>query len=349
MTVEDTEVQAEGPINEVTQTEPKFDKLPSREALERALEQDREKNPKPEQEPVAAKEPVSKPAAVEQELDPPSEFSAEGKKAWREGDRVGIQREYRRLHDSRTQEITRAQTAEKQAREEAKAYSDLDNYAAEYIKERAKEGIPKGQAMREAFQLIYEFKKGDPSSVKSELKKIGIDLDKPSTAAATTVNDPRLDTIQKDLEDIKKEKEAQNFQRLTQTFGEIFKDLGSLKTRTGDPVYPELLDNSEAGQQFAKELGSLAFNPQFQAGVLRRFPDADLKVVVREGYKYLGGKVSGEPAKVSTSDQKQIDKSRRAAASTPGRVVARNESSSLAGKLSNRAALARAAEERQEH
>ena len=69
-----------------------------------------------------------------------------------------------------------------------------------------------------------------------------------------------------------------------------------------------------------------------------------------EAYKHLGGKVSGDPVEVSKETQsKHIEKSRRAAASTPGGVQRRNDSSNLIGKLSNRAALVRALEEQREH
>ena len=350
MTVIDTEARPDEPLNEEVQTEPKFDKLGNREALEKALSVERESEPE-------KKESVAEPARKEPEvkaapeIEPPSEFSSEGKRAWREKDLSGIQKEYRRLHDSRTQEITRAQTEEKKAKEEARVWRDLGKACAPYIEARGKEGVSPEKAMMEAIDLVNEFRKGDPASIKAELKKAGIDLDKASTAVGAIPPEvqERLDTLQKNQDEFIKEREARKFESLVHTFEGIFGEMGSQKTRTGDPVYPDLLDTSEKGQQFARELGSLAFSPQFQEGAKRRFPEADLKIVIREGYKYLGGKVSGEAAKVSTSNQAHIDKSRRAAAAAPGRVISRNDSSNLVGKLSNRAALVRALEESREH
>ena len=325
--------------------ESKFDGMSGRDALQKAIVEKREVPaevaPKPEQ-----AQPAKSVAAPSAEPEPPSEFSADGKKAWKDKDVTGIQKEFRRLHDARTKEITRAQAAERRANEDAKTWRELGKMAAPYIEARGHEGVSPDKAIMEALALIQEFKKGDPATVKAELKKIGIDLDAKGTATTSAV-DPAIDSLQKTVKELKSEREAEKLQKVAQTFETIFNSLTSQKTRAGESVFPDLLDNSEKGMQFARELGSLTKDERFQAGVLRRFPDADLTVVVREAYKYLGGKVSGEPVKVSQDDKKHIEKSRRAAASTPGRAVARNESSNLVGKLSNRAALIRAIEERE--
>lgn len=341
------EVRLEAPVAEQTVEEkPKYDGLSNREALAEAVKIHRD-GKEPEQ-PTNAE--VKE--AVQSEIEPPSEFSKEGKEAWRRKDIPAIQKEYRRIHDARTAEITRAQRAEREAREatekernEAKTWRQLGDMAAPYIESRAKDGVTPQQAMMEALALINEFKKGDPATVKAELKKIGIDLDKAPAQAATSALDPKIEALQKTVDELKRDKEDQQLQKTVQTFEAIFQTLGSQKTRTGDPVFPDLLDNSEAGIQFARELGSLTQDQRFQAGVLRRFPDADLTVLVREAYKYLGGRVSGEPVKVSTqSNQQHLQRSRRASAASPGRTAPRVNDSNLSGKLSNRAALRKALE-----
>lgn len=336
-----------------TPTEDKSDKLSNREALELAISEKREVRESPQElRPVIENQPTQKEVkqAVEADIEPPAEFSAAGKKAWAEKNLPEIQKEYSRIHHARTQEITRAQKAEREAREDAKTWRELGKMAAPYIEARGTEGVTPQQAMMEALALIQEFKKGDPATVKAELKKIGIDLDSPNTHSSKNIDESKINTLQERLERLESEREAQRLQSTVQTFESVFNNLASQKTRTGEPVFPGLLDNSESGIEFARELGSLTQDQRFQAGVLRRFPNADFSIVVREAYKYLGGKVSGEPVTVSTSTQtKHIEKSRRAAASTPGGIVRRNDTSSLVGKLSNRAALARALEEQQEH
>lgn len=346
------------PVAEESITEPaQFDKLSNREALEKAIGEKREVKPVTER--ASETSTPSKPE-VQADIEAPAGFSKEGVKAWQDKDITGIQKEYRRIYDSRTQEISRAQTEEKKAREEArlakeegKTWRDLGEKIKPYIAARGEEGVTPEKAMMEALSLIDAFRKADPATAKAELKRLGIDLDKASGSPAVATVPPevkaQLDTLQKAHDESIKEREEQRFQTFANTFTQIFDTLTSQKTRTGDSVFPDLLDNSEKGMQFAKELGSLTQDQRFQQGVLRRFPDADLTTVVREAYKYLGGKVSGEPVKVSTSNQQHIDKSRRAAASTPAKAVSRNDSSNLVGKLSNRAALARALDESREH
>lgn len=333
-----------------TPQEEKFDKLSTRDALERVMKERAEAKadaPSVQEEPTKAE--VKE--AVEADLEPPSEFSAAGKQAWKEKNIAGIQREFRRIHDARTQEITRAQRAERETLEKARPWMSLGEKAAPYIAARGKQGVPPETAMMEALALVDSFKSSDPATVKAELKKIGIDLDKASGAPAVALPPEvtqRLDTLQRTTEDLIKERETRRFQEVAQSFESIFKTLGSQKTRTGEPVLPDLHDNSEAGAQFAREIGSLTADERFRAGVMRRIPDADESKIVLEAYKFLGGRVSGPPVGVSTSNQQHVEKSRRAAASTPARPVNRGDSSNLIGKLGQRAAIERAIAESRE-
>ena len=313
----------------------KFDKMSNSDALKQAISDHKGAE--------AKSEPTSKPevkAAVESDPEPPAEFSAAGKKAWKEKDFSGVQKEYSRIHTARTQEISRAQTEARQAREEAKTWRDLGEMAKPYIEARGTEGVTPQAAMMEALALIQEFKKGDPATVKAELKKIGIDLDQAGTPKEKSHVVDEIGTLRDSVKELLNEREAIKFHNTAKTFDAVFAKLNESKTRTGEVPFPDLLDNSEKGMEFAQELGSLTQDARFQAGVLRRFPDADLTVLVREAYKYLGGRVSGEPVKVSPEkDKAHSDKARRAAASTPGRVVARNEQSNLNGKLGSKEAI----------
>lgn len=349
---EETENKEVVTTNDIVE-EDKSDKLSNRDALEAAISEKRQVSE--EAKPIATEQNITNKEikqAVDADIQPPAEFSAAGKKAWAEKNLSEIQKEYARIHTARTQEITRAQRAEREAREDAKTWRELGKMAAPYIEARGQQGVTPQQAMMEALALIQEIKKGDPSSIKSELKKIGIDLDSQNSHSSTAKNfdDSKINTLQERLERLESERENQRIQTLAITYDNVFKKVISEKTRTGETVFPDLLDNSEKGIEFAKELGSLTQDQRFQAGVLRRFPDADLSTVVKEAYKYLGGKVAGESVTVSPENNTtHIVKSRRAAASTPGGIVKRNDPSSLIGKLSARAALARALEEQQEH
>lgn len=330
--------------------------LSNREALEKAIEIHRSDDP------VAKKQEVSKPQATTTtaapEIEPPAGFSKEGIEAWKNKDIAGIQKEYKRIHDSRTQEISRAQTSEKRAieqanreRQEAQTWRELGKMAAPYIEAQGMQGVTPQQAIMNALGLITAFQKSDPATAKAELKKIGIDLDKmPENNSNNSVPKEVLDEIsalRKWKNDTESELENRKFQEVVHNYESAYKTLDSLKTRTGEKAFPDLLDeqfcSTDAGKQFHSELGSLTKDPIFVKGVLRRFPSADFATVCREAYIALGGKVAGAPVTVSTNNQ-DTNRKIRAAASSPGKPVPRADVSSLKGKLSNRAAAAKALE-----
>lgn len=317
--------------------------MSQREAIRAAIAQhgDGDKVEKPT--PVQVKD------AVDDEVAPPAAFSAEAKEAWRNKDYKRVNQEYDRLFRARDQEVGRVHTRERQLEQENKVWKDLAKQAGPYIEARGAEGVTPEKAMMEALALINEFKKADPSTVKAELKRIGIDLDKTSTSSAN-LPDEKISTLQSRLEALERDKEAQVYEKAVQTFGTVYQKLSSQKNRTGDPVFPDLLDDSPSGIQFGHDLGSLTQDPKFQAGVLRRFPDADLVTVTREAYKYLGGRVAGEQVKESPkSNQQHIIQSRRAAASTPGRATSTKSSSDYIGKLSRKEAIRAAIAEQERH
>lgn len=292
-------------------------------------------------------------AAVQADPEPPSEFSTAGKKAWKEKDISGIQKEYNRINTLRVQEVTRAQASEKKAVEESKSWQDIDVIAKPYIDEAMSRGMTRAQAVSNAFALIGALKKADPEVTKAELKRAGIDLDK-SPSTPTLALPPELEkkiegmqAFQKSLQD---KEEARELSLKVQSFDEAFTKLKTLKNRTGEPVLPDLeLDhNTKEGELFFRRLGSRAQDPEFQALVLSRFPEADFTVIVSEAYKSVLGRVSGNPAQVSKSNPQQLNKSRRAAASTPGRNVSRTENSNLVGKLGKREALRQAIRDHRE-
>jgi len=313
-----------------------------REAIRAAIAEHKEGAPE-RPAPAAVK------AAVDDEIKPPATFSAEAKEAWVRKDYKRVNQEYERLFRARDQEVGRVQTRERQLEQENKTWKDLAKQAAPYIEARAADGVTPEKAMMEALSLINEFKKADPSSVKAELKRIGIDLDAAPRSGASAPGE-QISTLQSRLEALERDKEAQVYEKTAQTFSAVYQNLTSQKNRTGDPVFPDLLDNSESGIQFGRDLGSLTQDPKFQQGVLRRFPDADLVTVTREAYKYLGGRVVGEVAKESPqSNQKHIQQSRRAAASTPGRATSTKSASDYLGKLSRKAAIRAAIAENEGH
>ena len=336
------------------------DKLSNRDALAKAIEERRESRTagdQPSERSTQAAAPTNTEikAAVKAGVDAPSEFSKEEKEAWDRGDIAGIQKAYRRVHDGRTVELTRAQRAEREAREAAKAaqnegktWRTLGDRLSPYIERRGKEGVAPDVAMMQLADLLEALKKESPETTRAELKRLGINLDGSSTTGSSALEE-KISGLQAKVDSVLLEKEQRETEKVVSEFTTSINTLAALKTRTGESVFPGFQDVSEAGRQFAAELGSLTREPWFIHGVRRRIPQASHIDFVREAYLHLGGKVSGEPVSVSHDNKQQAEKSRRAAASTPGRSAARNDSSNLAGKLSTRAALARAIAESREH
>lgn len=328
------------------------EKLSNRDALERAITESREpKEPEQLREAREAREnPTKKEVtqAVEADVMPPSEFSAAGKEAWTRKDIGGIQKEFRRLSDARTQEVSRAQSEAKRASEESRSYKDLASKIAPYIEARGKEGTTPEQAMMEAVALVDQLKKGKRQSL-ADLKKLGFDFADDVAGNANSALEQKIEALQRSHDTLLQTEKVRHFDNVVGQFQASFQELGDQKTRTGQPIFPDLFDESEAGKQFAKELGSLASDGRFIAGVTRRFPGATHAILCREAYKYLGGRVSEENGRVSKEPNQDINKKRRAAASTPGRNVPSADAKNLVGKLGNRAALAKALEEQREH
>lgn len=352
------DVNLEAPVVETTVEAPKFDGLSNRDALKESIAIHRDgKDP----EEVKAVAPTSKEVkqAVDADSEPPAAFNKEEAEAWRMKDIAGVQRAFRRIDTARLAELSRAQTAEKKAREEiekerasVKPARDMAERVRNYLSVRGEENLPDEVKIAQALQLVDEMRKGDGKAVKAELLKMGIDLDKASEKTTSEKN-PDIDALQKTVEALKQERENEKLEKTTHTFDSAFQFLRSQKTRAGEPVFPDLFDTSEKGMRFAERIGSRTSDPYFKARVAELFPDGDFTVLVREAYKAELGRVSGEPVQVSTkSNQQHIDKSRRAAAAVPGRtapVTSRSEVDNLRGKLSSRAAMAKALEIHREH
>lgn len=335
------------PVETIEVTKPEFDKLSRQDAVKKAVAEHREA--RTIEAPVVTRDTPTK-TEIKQDLaedvDPPSGFSKEEKEAWKNKDIAGIQKAYRRLDNDRTREISRAQSSEQKAWAESKKWLDLNPIAEPYVKAREKEGVTTHQAIKEALDLVVALKSTEPTKIKEALRQAKIDLD---AAPGQPFDTSKIDALQNDINEIKKKEQAKEFDRLAQTFDSVFTKLASQKNRTGQSVFPDFLDNSEKGKQMAHEIGSLAFDPKFQAGVLRRFPDADLEVVVREAYKYVGGSVQGESVRVSQESNQDIERKKRASLSTPAKQVSRGDRSSLIGKLSTKAAVRQALKDYREH
>lgn len=354
-------MEGEIPAQEVTAgeqpKEEKKDGISNREALQKAIEKHRPEVEFKKSEKTELKDKEPKKEEVSEDIEPPAGFNKQEIEAWKAKDIKGIQAAFRRVHTASTQEMTRAQSAERQAREEAnrekqeaQTWRELGKMASPYIEAQGLKGVTPQQAMMNALGLITAFQKADPVTAKAELKALGIDLDKSpeQTSSIPKEYQEKIDALQKWKSDTELKLKDQEFQGVVQHYESAYKSLDSLTTRTGEKVFPDLLDeqfcSTEEGKLFHAELGSLTKDPIFVKGVFRRFPKADFTTVCREAYVALGGKVTGAPVTVSTNNQQDLTKKMRAAASSPGKPAARIDASSLKGKLGKRAAMQKALE-----
>lgn len=333
--------------------DPKPDSLDRKDAIREAIAKHSEtERPVEKAVPEAGSEPTK--AEVKEAVDngePPAEFSAEAKKAWKDGDSRRVIQEYDKLARERLRRMSKAETERNQAIESTKPIKDLVDQVRTYLAARGDDDLPDHVKIAQTLQLMNEMRKGaeaDPEVITTELKKLGVDLSR--TGGKNNSENSVLTSLQETVSALVSEREARVYEQTKGVFTEAFNTLASQKTRTGEPVFPYLLDNSDLGIQFAAELGSRTKDPQFRKWVEHRFPDADHTTLVREAYLSLGGKVSGEPVQVSASNQEHIQKSRRAAASTPGRPTSSKTSNSQIGKLDRKSAIRAAiADHRGEH
>lgn len=358
MTIEENENEENTVNNVETNTEQKgkegasndnnrgddFDGLSNRDAIKKAIQVHREGKPA-DTEPQKASETPTK-AEVKQDLaddlEPPSGFNKQEIEAWKAKDMKGIMQGYTRLSKLRQQATNQALTDRDKAYQEVKPWKDLDPVVKPYIEARQKEGVTMHQAVKEALDLVVALRNGKPDEVKKALEQAKINLDESSGGEKKFDDSPLQNRIQT-LEQII---ERQETSKLASAYDQVFRELGALKTRAGNPAFPEFTfqPGDENGNQLAAAIGSSTRDPAFIAGVRRRIPDADFKTVVLEAYKFHGGKVAGAPiVEASQNDnQKHFERARRAASSAPARQASRNDKSSMIGKLSNTAAIKQA-------
>lgn len=268
------------------------------EAIEVALEH--HEGPKEESKPAQVKEAAAAPEEKEEEIEAPSEFNAQEKEAWHNGDRRGISAAWNRINASRlahinnlTNEIQRAKAAP-----------------------QSKEDDPNAR-------VVAAIKANPIAAVHQILKVRGLTPEQVFNQEQQQAleRDDQLGTLRSTVEELNSWRQQQEIERVGQQFGQVFDSLQGAKTAAGEPVYPDLTED-ESGYRLAKAIGSLAVSPQLQAAVRFRNPGAGLLDFSREAYKLLGGRVieSNQSPRSQESTQKHINQAKRARISTPGKA-----------------------------
>ena len=120
--------------NQEVGQEPKVDSLSTREAIQVAVAKvesgEAATTEAPSSEALPTKTEVKE---LVNEVEPPAEFSAKAKEAWKNKDYKTVNEEYLRLHNSRTIALTRAQQEKDRLEKEVRPVRDLSQKVKDYF------------------------------------------------------------------------------------------------------------------------------------------------------------------------------------------------------------------------
>lgn len=317
-------VEAEKPNETETET-----KLSRREALEVGLAVVKEKEEAKAADSPTTEVPAPAAAAVEAKpttLEPPSEWTKEEKEDFKNASRKS-QEAALRLEGSRSGKLKEISSRENQLRDQAKEFQDLTELRAAltpYLKATG-EKLPTDVALKKALKMWGEFEHAeDPKLAAAEyLKAKGIDV--PEGFLEKKDKTP-LQVDPKTIKDeVKAEIAAEQQQAwLAQERANASLELETAVNEAGLPRYPQF-SNTEDGIRLASKMGQLVAgnlhdSVGFYAYCKARIPEAELsqRKILEEAYKWFGGTVDDTPGK-KAPDKKHLEKSNRAASSTPGR------------------------------
>lgn len=261
----------------------------------------------------------STPAAVEAsaksddgEVEPPAEFSAEGKDAWRRGDRKGIHAEYRRIHEARTRELSRLQT-------ETHTLRQMSQTIAPYLEAAGLKGKDPTRAIMESVAVVNEIRKNPREALAKIAEARGIKVQFGDDGSGQNAPaSPEISDLRNQVQALTSKLQADEVRRLAMQFDEVFGSMRSATNGAGEPMFPDLTPD-DRGRALAMRIGSLVRSRDFVAAVRSRIPGASLRDLVVEAYRWHGGRVSESAGTRSLTDNEQIERARRAASSQPGR------------------------------
>lgn len=307
MDPENENAEAEEPKKELTRSED-LDQALAKAVAATSGEATEEATPEKEEAKAAPEV-----AVVEEEVEPPAEFSGPAKEAWKNGDRKAIRAEWDRINHSRLGELSRLQN-------EDSSFKGLVKELKPYIEAAGLQGKSPQQAVMEALALANELKNNPLESVRNIIKvaKLNPDSIFSDDAPQKNVPDENFTALQKEVEALRLEREQERLQVLGQHFGAVFQSLAEEKNKAGTQRYLDLQD-TEAGFKLASEIGSLIRKPDFQQAVRSRIPGAGLREFVVEAYRWFGGRVDESESSRSQQNSNHVQKAKRAASSVPAR------------------------------
>lgn len=252
---------------------------------------------------------------------------------------------------SRIEAIKREKEDLKREATELQWAKDIVKEITPFLKTRGDKGPTHTQVIN-ALKVVNEVDSNTQAAVVSILKAKGIPVPRElEDSAQESAPDPQIATLQEELKTIKDRQAQEDLKNAHARMQKALSDFESDKNAAGATKYPDF-NNTESGINLARNIGSLVrgehpHSQGFFAYVEARVSDKSDLSIMREAYKWFGGKVDDSETPRTQATQKQIMRSSRASSSVPGRGAS-SSSSGPAKKLSRRDALAAALEEHRE-
>ena len=303
---------------EVKETEtPETETKTASEDLSQALDRALAESDKPDEEKAAPAPAAEKEAAAPEEkpLSPPAEWTGEEKEAFKELN-VKSQKAALRLHQSNRAEFTRFRQEKGQFEQESATIKQLADTVKPFIEATGKQGKNPYQSIQEAVAIVQEIRANPKMLQALEAARKG-GGDAATTGAAPA--DDKISSVLATVEELKRELATERTQKAAQFFGQTFSEVVGVKNAAGGTRLPDIND-TDAGLKLAGLVGSTIRSSEFQQAVLARNPNANLKDMIVEAYRWHGGRVDDAAGNGQSTPQKHIQTAKKAAASKPGRA-----------------------------
>ncbi len=327
--------------------ESKTEGLSRRDALEVAIEAT--KDTSEEDAPGASVETTEEEVAPDA-LQAPSEWSKEEKEDFQNSSRKA-QEAALRLHSKRQSlfsEVQRDRALVNKEKEELRSLRDLSSAMEPYLKAVGVKK-PTEVALKEALGMWKEFNEGDPrEAAAAYLEAKGVEVPQ------GLVNQERKETttkntdLQNRLSQLENVISAGQAQAVSQILGNAWNLFETEKNAAGKPTFPDIASDSDQAKRLAGSIGSLVsgktdLSKQFIALARERIPNLDYRGLLKEAYRYLGGKVDDSSQSSRSQDsQKHLVNTGRASLSKPGRGAAIESSGDVKKFKTRREAIAAA-------
>lgn len=331
-------------VKAVEAAESKTDNLSRRDALEVAIEvsrpleeiiaEDEKQIKKSPMDDIKAKEVEPKKQELP-ELTPPAEFDEQEKADFKQSPRKA-QEAALRLHKSRMKTLGQIQAGFKEVNE----YKELAKTLTPFMKSVGM-NLPTEVAIKKALMHWNDVENGDPRKVAARiLQAKGLKvpqelLEDDGGSQFESKITPLQEKINSLESKITQAETAQVVSRMQSAWSQFENE----KNAIGERKYPDITD-SESGLALASRIGSLVggttdLSRQFIANVQARNPDANMQDLIREAYKFHGGRINEAVHQTGTqaaADNTQIIRAKRASVSQPGRAASASSSANGDGK-----------------